>query len=119
MAEEEIKPTEHEPWDLRPDPRAESLADLALIPSRMVATEVFLVEADCGSYYCNGHHPVGVFTDRGEAEKVAENIGQVPHADPGYKSPLTGEPGAFTSASVVPLPLNKAVVDNRLQSGCH
>lgn len=33
-------------------------------------TDVWLVTADCGDYYCEGEHVIGVATTEAEAERV-------------------------------------------------
>ena len=68
---------------------------------------VYLLTGDCGSVYCNGHHPVGIFASRQEAEAIQPSDLQCEYGQ------------AYMALHVVELPVGEALVADHLRHGCH
>jgi hypothetical protein len=78
-------------------------------------TMIYLVVGECGSYYCNGLHPLSVFGGPVDAKLAAEKARDVKLVNrdwPGGYKPLTG-------ARVIEVPLDELALTDGSYYGCH
>lgn len=79
------------------------------------AQTIYLVVGECGSYYCNGLHPLGVFegpVDADLAAKKATDVKLVNDDWPDGYQPIN-------AARVIEVPLDDLALTDVSYVGCH
>lgn len=76
-----------------------------------LSKSIWLVEGECGSYYCNQHHPVAVCDSLEAAREIRDDCKQIKR--------VGDEWPAYAELSVREMPLNVTVCDEETSYGCH
>jgi hypothetical protein len=78
---------------------------------------IYLVVGECGSYYCNGLHPLGVFEGEVDARLAAKRATDLDYPE---GNTLRGEGyHPISAARVIEVPQDDIDLTDDSYSGCH